>query len=145
MREKARPCAMAVPGSIAGRLSPGGRDALPPRGPAATLFRRRLAASINRRTEIMRRSDDAPLTFPCARPVGGDASHGARRTSRGVRFLELSDDLCAFIAEDPQAVAIEDLVCCGAPVLATGSILGDRYCARHRAIVLVPRRPARQA
>lgn len=76
------------------------------------------------------------------RDVDKPAANGM--VGRGaIRFLDLTDDRCAFIADDPASVPIEDLLCCGDLVPADGALLGRRYCARHRRIVLVPRGAAR--
>lgn len=68
----------------------------------------------------------------------GGTAHGAE-PAVSVRFLDLTDDRCAFIADDPASVSIGELRCCGLPVGPAGSLLGARYCPGHRAVVLVPR------
>jgi hypothetical protein len=83
-----------------------------------------------------------PSSLTAIEPSAVDVSSiGEPIGARGVRFLDLADDRCAFIADDPEAIRIEDLRCCGLPVPADGSLLGRRYCEAHRKVVLVPRAP----
>ena len=89
------------------------------------------------------RSDSLTLPPP-ALDRGAPGRIGAARWGP-IRFLDLTDDRCAFIADDPQTVAIDELFCCGARAVVNGSLLGDRYCAAHRALVLVPQSRARPA
>jgi hypothetical protein len=58
-----------------------------------------------------------------------------------IRFLDLPERACAFIAENPDIVSIFELTCCGAPVTGPQSRLGARYCRRHRLILLRPAPP----
>lgn len=81
--------------------------------------------------------DDIPDTR--TRSAASDAVPVAPDGQDRVKFLDLTDDRCAFIADDPAGVRIEELRCCGRPVGPANSFLGARYCLAHRAVTLVPR------
>lgn len=108
-----------------------GEDAWPMRNAAKLGGLTRKNRSKPRAVPKQRSKVSAPQPKPKRAPVA--APKPTKPISDPIAWLSRELSQCAFIADDPLEGAIEDLTCCGAPVVGEGS-----YCAYHRDICTIP-------